>query len=150
MLGGTTYEEREARSEERLAAHVHEVGWGTVVAGQTRKLGLLLFRTPSFFERALTERWGDPPPSWLAALRPLGRGLWLALLVLGPLAALLRARRSPADLLLLGFVLYYAVAVLAIPYKVRFLVQLFPVLALLTAALLGDGWRALRERRARS
>ena len=135
MLAGETYEVREAAAEERLRAHVQETGLATVLAGQARKLTALVFRVPSFFERALTERWGDPAPPWLRALRWPGRVLWTVLVLGGLVGALATFRRSPGHLLLALFVGYYLTAALTIPYKVRFLMPLVPVLAVFTAEL---------------
>jgi hypothetical protein len=133
---GLTYEEREAASEERVWGHLERVGLPAVAGGQLRKLVLLLFDTPSFFERALTERWGDPAPLRLRILRWPGRVLWLALLGLGTAGVLMIGWRSPGHVLLALFALFFAAALLVIPYKLRFAMPLVPVLALFSAALL--------------
>ncbi|HED66928.1 MAG TPA: hypothetical protein ENJ09_15400 [Planctomycetes bacterium] len=133
---GADYEAREAAAEERLREHLSTEGFGEVALEQLRKLGLLLFRAPSFFERALHERWGATAPLFLRLLRIPGRVLWFALLGLGLAGAVRFARRNEGFFLLFLFVLYYGAAVLAIPYKVRFLMPLVPPLALLAAAML--------------
>ncbi len=134
MEAGETYEEREAFAEERTLAFVRERGFASVAVQQARKLALLLFDTPSFFERALDERWGDAAPGWLRALRLPGRALWTVLLLAGGTGAVCFFRRSPAFLVLALFTAYFAAAALVIPYKLRFLMPLVPVLALLAAA----------------
>jgi arylsulfatase A-like enzyme len=105
---------------------------------------LLASSTPSFFERALGERWGQPPPRWLEAMRVPGRIIWYALLggCLGGMALL--GWRSAGWLFLVLFVLYYGAALLTIPYKVRFAMPLVPTMCLFAGGFL----EALRGRAA--
>ena len=97
-------------------------------------------------ERALAERWGDPPPAWLAALRRPGRLLWLLLLGLGLPGVLLYGWRSPGHLLFALFVLYFFAALFVIPYKLRFAMPLIPVLCIFSASTVAGALSLRRPR----
>jgi hypothetical protein len=79
-------------------------------------------------------RWGDEPPGWISALAAPARPLWYALLVLGLVGLVLRARRDPAWLVPLVFVLAGLALVAAVPIKFRFVLPVVLVLCLGAAA----------------
>ena len=146
MSVGPTYAEREAAAEERVREYVSERGIAALASQQWRKFTELIFVAPSFFERALAERWGDPPPAWLAALRRPGRLLWLLLLGLGLPGVLLYGWRSPGHLLFALFVLYFFAALFVIPYKLRFAMPLIPVLCIFSASTVAGALSLRRPR----
>jgi len=139
---------RERLARERVLAYVEEHGAGRVALAQAAKLGRLVAVGESAFEQSLTyrERWGPSPPGWLRALRMPGRLLWYAIWVLGLAGLALTLRRSPAWLLLALFTATILAAMLAVPFKIRFLMPLVPVLCLFAGAALDRGAGALRQR----
>ena len=147
MRAGDDYEVREAAARDRTLAYVDEVGLGSVARDQGRKLAYLLFATPSFFERALVERWGDPAPGWLRAAKVPGRCLWTLLVLLGPVGIALALRRAPGWILCGLFVGFFGAAALVIPYKVRFLIPVVPVLCLGLGSVVEASGRWVARRR---
>ena len=142
--------ERERLARERVLAYLGEVGLFGALGAQTRKLARLVFADASSFEQSLgfRERWGPAPPPGLTWLRLPARLAWYLLLVGGAAGAALVGGRSPGWTLLVLFTGYYLAAAFLIPVKVRFLMPLVPVLALLTGAALERGVTLLRARRA--
>jgi hypothetical protein len=142
--------ERERLSRERTLEHVRELGPARLLVQQARKLAALVFEKPAELEASLhrEQRWGDPPPRWIAALELPGRILWYGLLVLGALGCALRGTRSPGWALLLVFSLLYLVSLLAVPVKLRFTLPLVPALCLFSAASIEELARRIRARRA--
>ncbi len=138
---------RERKAKERVLEYVDETSWTELLGEQARKLRLLVFESPSFFERALgkNERWGPDPPSWLKTLERPARWMWFAILFLGLAGCLAQGLRGPGWWIHALLVLYFAAALLVIPYKLRFAMPLVPTLCLFTGGLLqwiADRWRS--------
>ena len=148
MQSAATYDEREALAKERVLTYLRRKPTSFVVGTQLRKLVALILHTPSFFERALVERWGDPPPTWLSALRRPARWFWYGLLLLGLGGVVTGLRRGPGWLLLALFVAYFTAALLVIPYKMRFVMPLVPILCLFAGAAVQRSAAAVGRMRA--
>ncbi len=141
---------REELARQRTLAHLDEVGLPSVVGAQLRKLSDLAFEQPSSLETSLNlqRRWGEEPPKWLDAFRLPGRFSWYLLLALGGVGWGLTLRRDAAWTFLGLFTALFAVALFAVPVKVRFALPLLPVLALYAGAALE--WAAVLTHRTRA
>ncbi len=130
--------ERERLARERVLALLRARSLASTLLGQTGKLGRLLVFGASDLELALGpwRRWGERPPAWLRAAVVPDRLLRYALLGLGALGLALHGRRNAGWRHVALLAIYLALALLAVPFKFRFVLPLVPALALLAASVL--------------
>lgn len=127
-------QEREAAAQQRTMKFIHEIGYVKFITRQVRKFFALILSEPSFFETALGEwhRWGDQPPTLAKLVVWPGRMMWYGLWLFALIGIVVRIRNNLSVTFLGIFFLYYVAALHAIPVKVRFAMQLVPVLAILS------------------
>lgn len=148
---GRSITRREEAAHERTMRFVRSLPVTRLVRRQVEKFARLMIAEPSFLEMAEDEkdRWGDPPPSWISALLLPARGMWYALLALSMAGLAVRGWRGAPFLFLSVFTAYYVAAMLSVPVKIRFAMQLVPTLCVFAAAVVDHVIRkAYRRRRA--
>lgn len=138
--------EREEMARKRTLDFIQEHSTLHLVNRQVRKYGRLWFTKPAFFEFLLKRRWGKPPPDWLVSTRAPARTSWYVLLVVFAVGLWKRGREGPGLALLATFALYYLIALFVAPVKVRFAMQLVPVMCLFGGAALDRVVARSRER----
>lgn len=126
----------EEGSRARVLEHLSTHPTSKILLDQSVKWMWLVGRSTSFFERAIeSNRWGVESSDWLRALGNLGRGMWYLIFGLGLVGAAMQGLRSPGWGLLALLVLYFVVALFAIPVKLRFAMPMVPVLCFFCGAM---------------
>jgi hypothetical protein len=130
----------EEGSRARVIEHLATQSSFQILGSQISKWMWMVGRSTSFLERSIyNDRWGAEAGAGLRGLGILGRGMWYLIFALGMVGAAVHGMRSSGWGLLALVVLYFSVALLAIPIKVRFAMPLVPILCLFCGAMAERG-----------